>query len=172
MQDNIFMQILWVASGVTTIVAAVFASRSRQARYAGRAAVGVLFVIGGAVLHLVNLATGGDYAGFADPAHFWWVTDAWRAVVAQNPVLFIGLLAAFEATVGVLAISGGRRTRLGYAGVIAFYLVLWPFGWLETAWVAVMLAPMVLLLRAERRAATAAAPARRVDERPREYVGS
>jgi len=32
------------------------------ARYLGRAAVGVLFLIGGALLHAVNLATGGDYA--------------------------------------------------------------------------------------------------------------
>jgi len=37
--------------------------------------------------------------------------------------------------------------------VIAFYLALWPFGWMETVWVLVMLAPMGLLLRAERRAA-------------------
>lgn len=67
-------------------------------------------LIGGALLHAINLANGADYAGFADPAHFAWVRDAWRAVVPPNPILFIGLLAVFEATVGVLAVSGGRRT--------------------------------------------------------------
>jgi alcohol dehydrogenase len=34
-----------------------------------------------------------------------------------NQVLFIGLLVVFEATVGVLSVSGGRRTRLGYVGM-------------------------------------------------------
>jgi uncharacterized membrane protein len=97
--------------------------------------------------------SGADYSGFADPAYFAWTTDAWQAVVVPNAVLFIGLLAVFEAAVGVLAVSGGRWTRLGYAGVIAFYLALWLFGWMETVWVLVMLPAMVLLLRAERRAA-------------------
>jgi hypothetical protein len=59
------------------------------------------------------------------------VTDVWRAVVAPNQVLFIGLLVVFEATVGVLTLSGGRRTQLGYMGVIGFYLALWLFGWIE-----------------------------------------
>jgi hypothetical protein len=148
-------QILWLACGIATIVAAVLASRSRRARLIGRAATGVLFIVGGALLHVVNLATGVDYAGFADPAHFAWVTDTWRAVVGPNQVLFIGLLVVFEATVGVLTISGGRRTQLGLMGVIGFYLALWLFGWIETAWCVVMLPFMVLLLRAERRAATA-----------------
>ena len=166
MQDFIFMQILWLACGIATIVAAVLASRSRRARHVGRAAVGVLFIVGGALLHLINLASGGDYAGFADPAHFGWVTDAWRAVVAPNQVLFIGLLVVFEATVGVLTLSGGRRTQLGYLGVIGFYLALWLFGWIETVWVLIMLPPMLLLLRAERRAATGPPPASHVEEKP------
>jgi hypothetical protein len=165
-------QILWLACGATTIIAAVLASRSRRARYIGRAAVGVLFIIGGALLHVINLATGADYAGFADPAHFAWVTHAWRAVVAPNQVLFISLLVVFEATVGVLTISGGRRTHLGYVGVIGFYLALWLFGWIETVWCVIMLPPMVLLLRAERRAATAPAPAAHVEEKPPADVGS
>jgi uncharacterized membrane protein len=109
----------------------------------------------GALLHVVNVATGGDYAGFADPSHFAWVTHTWNIVVVPNHILFIGLLAVFEATAGVLTISGGRKTQLGYLAVIAFYLVLWLFGWIETAWVLIMLPAMLLLLRAERRAAPA-----------------
>jgi uncharacterized membrane protein len=165
-------QISWLASGVTTIVAAVLAARSRHARYLGRASVGVLFIIGGALLHVINVATSMDYAGFADPAHFGWVTHAWRAVVAPNQVLFIGLLAAFEATVGVLIISGGRRTQLGYVGVIGFYLALWLFGWFETVWCLIMLAPMLLLLRAERHVTTAPETATLVEDKPLTGVGS
>lgn len=156
MQDYVFWQLLWLVCGVVTIIAAVLATRSRRWRYAGRAAVGVLFIVGGALLHVINLATGADYSNFADPAHFEWVTDAWRAVVAPNHVLFIGLLAVFEAAVGVLAISGGRWTQLGYVGVVAFYLALWLFGWIETVWVVAMVAPMLMLLRAEREAGAAA----------------
>jgi hypothetical protein len=170
--DNILWQILWLACGVTTIVAGVLANRSRRARYVARAAVGVLFILGGALLHVINLATGVDYAGFADPAHFAWVTDAWRAVVAPNQVLFIGLLVVFEATVGALTLSGGRRTQLGCVGVIGFYLALWLFGWFETVWIVTQVPPMLLLLRAERRAATAPAPAAHVKEEPLAHVGS
>jgi hypothetical protein len=153
--DSILWPILWTASGVVTVVASVFAGRSRRARLIGRAAVGFLFVIGGALLHVINLATGVDYGGFADPAHFAWVTDSWRAVVAPNEVLFIGLLVVFEATVGVLALCGGRKTQVGYIGVIAFYSVLWLFGWFETVWCLLMIVPMAVLLRAERRASAA-----------------
>jgi hypothetical protein len=165
-------QILWLACGAATIAAAVLANRRGWARYLGRAAVGVLFLIGGALLHVVNLATGGDYAGFADPAHFAWVTHAWRTVVAPHQLLFIGLLAVFEATVGALALSGRRRTQLGYAGVIAFYLALWLFGWFETVWCIIMLPLMVLLLRAEQRATPTAAPAVPAEDKPRAAIGS
>ena len=164
--DNVLWQIVWLACGVATIIAGVLASRSRRARYVGRAAVGVLFIVGGALLHVINLASHGDYAGFADPAHFAWVTDAWRAVVAPNQVLFIGLLVVFEATVGVLTLSGGRRTQVGYVGVIGFYLALWLFGWIETVWVVIMLPPMLSLLRAEWRAVTAPETDGHVVEKP------
>lgn len=163
---------MWLACGVATIVASVLAGRSRRWLYVGRAAVGVLFLIGGALLHAINLANGADYAGFADPAHFAWVRDAWRAVMPPNPILFIGLLAVFEATVGVLAVSGGRRTQLSYAAVIAFYLALWLFGWFETVWIIAMLPPMALLLRAERRSQRAVTPPTRVEERPLTSLGS
>jgi hypothetical protein len=52
----------------------------------------------------------------------------------------------------------GRRAQnqLGYLAVIAFYLALWLFGWIEAAWVLVMLPAMLLLLREELRATPAA----------------
>ena len=157
MQENIWVQIFWVACVATVIVAGVLATWSRRARYIGRVAVGVLMLVGGALFNAVNLATVGDYAGFADQAHFGWVTSAWRAVVAPNPYLFIGLLVAFEAVVGVLILSGGRRTQLGLIGAIGFHLALWLFGWGVTVYSLLMLPALVLLLRAERRAAKVSA---------------
>jgi hypothetical protein len=152
MQNNLVFIGLWILCGVATVLSAVLANRSAAARYVGRAATAVLFLVGGALLHVLNLVSGANYSGFADPAHFGWVTLDWQAVVVPNPVLFDGLLAVFEAGVGVLAISGGRWSRLGYAAVIAFYLALWLFGWMETVWCLVMLPAMVLLLRAEQHA--------------------
>jgi hypothetical protein len=154
MEDHPVFITLWLVCAAATVVAALLANRSRRARYVGRAAVGVLFLAGGALLHAINLATGADYSGFADPAFFGWVTDAWESIVVPNHVLFIGLLVAFEATVGVLSLGGGRRTQVGYLGVIAFYSVLWLFG-PEIWWVLVALPAMLLLLRAERRTAAA-----------------
>ena len=62
--------VLWLACGVMTVIAAVLASRSGRARYVGRAAVGGLFIVGGALVNTINLASGVDYTGFADTAHF------------------------------------------------------------------------------------------------------
>jgi hypothetical protein len=128
MQENMWVEIFWVACVATAIVASVLATWSRRARYIGRVAVGVLMLLGGAAFNAVNLALRGDYAGFADQAHFGLVTTAWRAVVAPNQLLFIGLLVAFEAVVGVLILSGGRRTQLGLLGAIGFHAALWLFG--------------------------------------------
>jgi hypothetical protein len=162
---------IWVACGIATVIGAVWTTRSRRGLVVGRVATGVLFTLGGALLHVINLVASEDYAEFADPAHFAWVTDAWRAVVPANPIIWIGLLAVFEATVGVLALSGGRRTQLGYAGVIAFYSALWLFGWFETVWVLLMLPALVVLLRAERRGQPAAVTQPAIDTKRLTGVG-
>ena len=159
MQDNSWVQVFWTACVATAIVASVLTIWKRRARYVGRVAVGVLMLLGGASVNAVNLASGANYAGFADQAHFGWVTNAWRTVVAPNHILFIGWLVAFEAAVGVLILSGGRRTQLGLAGAIGFHLALWLFGWGVTIYSLLMLPALVLLLRAERRAATVATAA-------------
>jgi hypothetical protein len=110
-QENTWVQIFWLACVATAIVASVLAIWSRRARYVGRVAVGVLMLVGGATFNAANLALGQTYADFADQAHFGWVTGAWRAVVAPNHYLFIGLLVAFEAIVGVLILSGDGGPR-------------------------------------------------------------
>jgi hypothetical protein len=165
MEDNPFFIALWLVCAAATVGAAVLAHRSATARYVGRAAVAVLFVVGGALLHVINLVDGDDYSGFADPAVSGWITDTWESVVVPNAVVFIGLLAAFEAAVGVLALTGGRGTRIAYIAVIAFYGVLWVFG-PEILFVLVMLPAMVALLVAEHRAEIAATPPDRTDRQP------
>lgn len=53
-----------------------------------------------------------------------------------------------------MILSGGRRTQVGLVGAIGFHLALWLFGWGVTVYSVLMLPTLVLLLRAERRAAT------------------
>jgi hypothetical protein len=159
MAENTWVQVFWVACVGTAIVASVLANWSQRARYVARIATGVLMLLGGALFNAANLLSGDDYAGFADQAHFDWVTAAWRAVVAPNVFLFISLLVVFEAVVGVLILSGGRKTRVGLLGAIGFHVALWLFGWGVTIYVLIMLPALILLFRAERRAATVSEPA-------------
>jgi hypothetical protein len=171
MKNTAVWATVWVLCGVATVVAGVLARRSPRWLFVGRVATGTLFIVGGALVHLTNLVGGGDYAEFADPAHFAWVTDTWRAVVPPNQTVLIGLLALFEATVGVLALMGGRKTQLGYIGVLAFYSALWLFGWFETIWVLAMIPPLLALLRAERRSQPEIRSRARAEVTPRTPVG-
>jgi hypothetical protein len=145
--------IFWGTFGVATFIACLLAGRGRRARLVARALWGVDMLIGGAVLNTVLLATGTDYSAFMDGAWFRWVTDTWHAVVAPHQVLWIGLLILFEAAVGVLILSGGRRTQLGLLATIAFHVALCVMGWGVTLYALPMLLALALLLRAERRAA-------------------
>lgn len=62
-------QSLWRACGVVTIAAGVLAGRSRRWLYAGLPRCPVLFLICGALVHMINLTSGLD-TNFADTAHF------------------------------------------------------------------------------------------------------
>ena len=75
------------------------------------------------------------------------------------PHFFISLLVIFEAAVGVLILSGGRRTQLGLIGAIGFHVALWLFGWGVPTYALIMVPALILLLRAERRAAVSAVSA-------------
>jgi hypothetical protein len=153
-------KIAWLVLGIVTFVAAVRAGRSRPALYVGRAALGVLYVGAGALVNAVYLATGTDYATFADAAHVAFVRNTWHSVVAPHQGIFITLLVIFEAAVGVLILSGGRRTtQVGLVGAIGMHVGLLAFGWTMSLWSLLMLVALGLLLRAERRLpATAVLP--------------
>jgi hypothetical protein len=148
-------QIFWMTFGVATVVACLLSSRSRRAMRIARVMVGMVMVVGGAMLNTAFLVAGNDYSAFMDASWFPWVTETWRSIVPPNHVLLIGLLILFEAAVGVLVLIGGRMTQLGLAFAIAFHLALCVMGWGVTLYAVAMLVGLVLLLRAERRAAGA-----------------
>jgi hypothetical protein len=75
------------------------------------------------------LETGTDYSNFTESAHLTFVRDTRQSVVAPNQGLFITLLVIFEAVVGVLILSGGRRTGVGLWGAMPMHVGLLLFGW-------------------------------------------
>ncbi len=148
----------WPVLGLVTIVAGVMAHRHPRARIIGRWALGTLFVAAGALVNAVYLATGTDYADFADASMIPFVRDTWTSLVAPRQGLFIGLLVVFEATVGLLVVTGGRRTQAALVLIMGFHVALMSFGWYFWAWSIPMLAACALLLRAERGAPAGAPP--------------
>jgi hypothetical protein len=67
--------------------------------------------------------------------------------------------AVWAAAAVCLLRSAGRKTRVGLLGAIGFHVALWLFGWGVTIYVVIMLPALILLFRAERRAATVSEPA-------------
>jgi hypothetical protein len=116
-------RIMWLVLGGTAFVAALRASRSVRARYVGRWALGVLFIVFGAIVNAIYLAVDPDYyAIFADPSPFAFVRNTWESVVVPHLTFFILLLILAEAVAGALILSGGRRTQVGLMALIGFHV--------------------------------------------------
>jgi hypothetical protein len=161
-------KVAWLVLTVVTLVAAIAAQRNPRALAVGRVALGVYYVFAGALVNLIYLATGATFATFADSAHVSFVRDTWHSLVAPHQTFFIGLLIAFEATMGVLVFVGGRSAELGMAGILAMQVCLLLFGWVLTVLAGVMVVAVGLLLRAQRRSDRA--PQSLVPRRPRRLL--
>ena len=147
-------RVMWLVLGVTVIVASLRADRSRRARNVARAALGVLFLVFGAMVNAVYVITDwGSFAAFGEMSQFAFVRDTWASLVVPNTGLFIGLLIAGEATAGILVLAGGRLMQVGLVLLMAFHVGLLFFGWWLWLYAVPMLCALTLLLRAERRAA-------------------
>ncbi|MFL6069774.1 MAG: hypothetical protein ACJ72Y_00640 [Actinomycetes bacterium] len=141
--------VLWLVLGLTTITCGFLASGRPRALQVGRTALGLLMLVGGAVVNGYYLATGVDYGDFADQSMLSFVTNTWRSVVAPHQGAFIGLLIVFEAVVGVLVLLGGRAAAVGMIGILGFHVGLMSFGWVFWVWSVPMLVGVTLLLRAQ-----------------------
>lgn len=151
-------KLVWLVLTVVTLVAAIAAQGNPRALPVGRVALGIYYLFAGALINAIYLATGDSYATFADSAHVPFVRETWRALVAPNHLFFIGLLVAFEAAMGVLVLSGGRRAELGMIGILGMQAGLLLFGWVLTVLAAVMIIAVALLLRAQWNADQASVP--------------
>jgi hypothetical protein len=144
-------KIMWLVLGSVAFVAALRAARSQRAMLVGRWAVGILMIVFGAVVNTIYLVVDtAYYADFADPSPFAFVRDTWDSLVVPNASFFITLLIIFEAVVGTLILSGGRRTQVGLVALMAFHVGQLAFGGVMWMWAPVMLVTFWLLLRAER----------------------
>lgn len=144
-------KVMWLVLGVTVMVASLRADRSARARLVARVALGVLFLVFGAMVNAAYLATDWDSFGeFGGMSQFAFVRDTWASLVTPNTGIFIGLLIAGEATAGVLVLCGGRWMQAGLVLLIGFHVGLLFFGWWLWLYAVPMLAALVLLLRAER----------------------
>ena len=144
------LPILWVACAIVIVAAALRAGHDERARTVGRWGVGALFFGAGALVNAVFLLQGEDYSGFADGSALAFVRDTWASLVVPDHHAFIWTLVLFEATVGLMAVRGGRTTQSAYALAIAFHVGLLFFGWGFWLWAVPMIAAFVTLLRAER----------------------
>ena len=152
------VQVAWAVLGVTIIGGALLAHRSHTAYRVAIGALAVFYLAAGAAVHAWNLATEVSYSGFADWSWSSFVTDTWESLVVPHDWIFIGLLIAFEATVGLLVLIAGRPRRIALMLILAFHLALVSFGWAYLVWVVPMVAALALLLRADRQERRLEAP--------------
>ena len=152
MKGNAIEKVMWLVLGATVMVASLRADRSQRARLVARIALGVLFLVFGALVNAIYLVTDWDsFGAFGEMSQFAFVRDTWASLVATNTGLFIGLLIAGEATAGILVLSGGRRMQTGLVMLLAFHLGLLVFGWWLWLYAVPILGALSLLLRAELR---------------------
>jgi hypothetical protein len=140
------LAIIWVACAAAIIAAALRAKHSTRATRTGQLGVAALYLGAGALVNAMFLATGENYAGFADGAYIPFVRDTWRDLVVPNHYLFISLLIIFVAAVGV---AGGKRAQVSLAAANAFHVARLSFGWGFYVWSIPMIRALSLLLRAE-----------------------
>src|SRR4051812_44605091 len=102
-------------------------ARTPERRHWGGPVVGGFYLsMGGVHLGLVAADTE-TYRHFADAGLFAFVRDGWQEVFMAHPAMFGLALAAGETALGALLLIGGRYAVLGWAGVIAFHLLLMLF---------------------------------------------
>lgn len=105
----------------------------RRPRLTRRVVGGFYLSMGGVHLGIVA-ANPAFYAPFAHSAHFEFVRSGWSQIFMANPAVWGLALAAGETTLGLFLLTGGKWARIGWAGVIAFHLLLMLFGWGVWLW--------------------------------------
>lgn len=151
------------------------APRARPRASVVRRFVGGFYLVMGGINAGIVAADPQTYRPFADDAYWSFVTDAWRDIVMTRPTPWFLLLAAGEVVLGLLLLRGGPVAKVGWAGVIAFHVLLMAFGfgiWMWTLPALALLVPAAVadwpaLGARSTQPALAAAPPPRVRPLPR-----
>jgi hypothetical protein len=133
-----------------TLVAAIAAQRRPRALTIGRVALGIYYVFAGALVHLLYLVRGDTYASFAEAAHFSFVRNAWRAVVAPPISVLHRAAGGLRGHDGAARSQWRRRAEIGMIGILGMQAGLLLFGWVITVSAAVILIAVGFLLGAQR----------------------
>ncbi len=149
------VQISWLLLGATVVLAAARAGHSAQAYRVAVVALAALMLVGGAAVNVWYLLRGSSYSSFADASSFEFVRSTWQSLVVPNEAFFIGLLIAFELTVGVLVLLGGRGRDVALWGLVAFFVAVLSFSFWYLLWSVPMVAALVRLWEVGRRRAPA-----------------
>lgn len=144
------LPVAWATLGLTIVVCALRASRSRRALAIGIGAVSVLWVVAGAGANAAMLLDGNTYRGFADGSPIPFVRDTWASLVVPHHHVFITLLIVGEALAGALVLYPGRLREAALIALVAFNATLLVFGWGFAIWAVPLVTALVLLLRAQR----------------------
>jgi len=155
---------IWALLGVATVVTAIRSLHNARALRAGRFIVATLYIGAGALVNLIFLLRGDDYADFAKTSPIAFVRDTWRSLVVPHIGIFISLLIAFEALVGLSVLLGKRWAQAGLLAAIAFHVALMSFGWGFFIWSVPMIAALATLFRQERKQAVTGPPSERLME--------
>lgn len=142
----------WVLTGTVIIVSGLLSGRSDRALHVGLAATAFAMAGLGAIGNAVLVATGGDFAAIADASYSAAVRDLLGAAGAPQISVLVALLIAFQASAGLVIGFGGRWVEVGVAAAIAFQVGLLAFGWWYFLVSPPVIAGLVLLWRAHRRA--------------------
>ncbi|MGZ4426751.1 MAG: hypothetical protein ACXVXC_04675 [Nocardioidaceae bacterium] len=121
--------------------------RRRTATPVGRLVVGGFYLSMGGVHLGISYADPQAYRPFADAALFAFVRNGWADVFMASPRFWGLCLFAGETVLGVLLLVGGRATKVGWCGVIAFHVLLMLFGFGTWLWCIPALAVLVTLAR-------------------------
>jgi hypothetical protein len=123
-------------------------SRPRPTRTpAVRRFVGGFYLVMGGINAGIVAADPQTYEGFADDSFWPFVTNTWHDVVMAQPRFWFLLLAAGEVLLGALLLRGGPAAKVGWLGVLAFHVLLLPFGFWVWLWSLPVLAVLVPVAR-------------------------
>lgn len=100
----------------------------RRGRPWERILVGGFFLLTAGVHVGIVFADPSTYDGFADGALLDGVRTGWQDVFMARPRMWGLTLAAGEALLGALLLSGSRTARVGWVGVLTFHAALLLFG--------------------------------------------